>query len=161
MCFGEISFKSLTFCLFQGIWYAYAVDYSLTCQPINWSNEPNAMQVAHGVHTYFLLKIADLLDTIFFVLRKKDRQISFLHVYHHTGMVVLTWNATKFLGGGHSIFTGFINSIIHIVMYSYYLLTAFSPKHKNNVWWKKYITQMQIVSTKMPFKIPYFMSTHY
>lgn len=95
---------------------------------------------------YFLLKVADLLDTVFFVLRKKDRQITFLHLYHHTGMVVLTWAGTKWFPGGHSVFTGFINSIIHVVMYGYYLLTAFSPAHKTNVWWKKYITQMQIVS---------------
>lgn len=98
-----------------------------------------------GSHTYFLLKVLDLLDTVFFVLRKKDRQISFLHLYHHTGMVVLTWNATKFLPGGHGVFTGFINSIIHVIMYTYYLLALISPKYKNNLWWKKYITQMQMV----------------
>lgn len=86
------------------------------------------------------------MDTVFFVLRKKNKQISFLHLYHHTGMVLLTWNATKFFAGGHSIFTGFINSIIHVVMYTYYLVSAFNPQYKNNIWWKKYITQMQIVS---------------
>ena len=31
----------------------------------------------------FYTKLVDLLDTIFFVLRKKSNQISFLHVYHH------------------------------------------------------------------------------
>ncbi len=113
---------------------------------MDYSINPDSIQIARGCHAYYLLKIADLLDTVFFVLRKKDNQVSFLHMYHHTGMVVLTWTATKFLPGGHSIFTGFINSIIHIVMYAYYLITAFSPKYKNNVWWKKYITQMQIVS---------------
>lgn len=102
--------------------------------------------IANSCHTYFLLKVADLLDTVFFVLRKKQNQISFLHLYHHTGMVVLTWNATKFYPGGHSIFTGFLNSIIHVVMYGYYLVSAFNPEYKNNIWWKKYITQMQIVS---------------
>lgn len=102
--------------------------------------------VAESCHTYFLLKLADLLDTVFFVLRKKQNQISFLHLYHHTGMVMLTWNATKFYPGGHSVFTGFLNSIIHVVMYGYYLVSAFNPEYKNNIWWKKYITQMQIVS---------------
>lgn len=119
--------------------------------------------MADGVHFYFILKIVDLLDTVFFVLRKKNNQITFLHVYHHTGMVVLTWNATKFLAGGHSVFTGFINSIIHIVMYCYYLVTAFSVKHKNNVWWKKYITQMQIVSIFIFISkevIPYMLCTY-
>lgn len=105
-----------------------------------------ALMIANASHTYFILKVADLLDTVFFVLRKKEKQISFLHLYHHTGMVVLTWNAAKYYPGGHSIFTGFLNSIIHIVMYAYYLVSAFNPEYKNNLWWKKYITQMQIVS---------------
>lgn len=41
---------------------------------------------------------------------------------------------------------GALNSFVHVVMYSYYLLTALNPKYKENVWWKKYITQLQIVS---------------
>lgn len=31
----------------------------------------------------YLSRYLDMLDTIFFVLRKKQNQISFLHVYHH------------------------------------------------------------------------------
>lgn len=115
------------------------------------SSDHVAILIANGCHTYFLLKVADLMDTVFFVLRKKDNQITFLHLYHHTGMVVLTWNAAKFYPGGHSVFTGFINSIIHVVMYSYYLVSAFQPQYKNNLWWKKYITQMQIVSISYTF----------
>ena len=133
---------------FQGITFTYPYHYNWFCEPVDRSSTPTAIRIASGCHSYFILKIVDLLDTIFFVLRKKNNQVTFLHVYHHTGMVALTWNATKYFPGGHSIFTGYINSIIHIVMYTYYLVTAFSPKYKNNVWWKKYITQMQIVSVK-------------
>ncbi|XP_055321854.1 elongation of very long chain fatty acids protein 7-like isoform X1 [Sitodiplosis mosellana] len=125
--------------------YKFRNGYSFLCEPVDWSSGTVPMIIANGCHTYFLLKVVDLLDTVFFVLRKKDKQISFLHLYHHTGMVILTWNATKFYPGGHSIFTGFINSIIHVVMYSYYLVSAFQPQYKNNLWWKKYITQLQII----------------
>ena len=31
----------------------------------------------------YMSRFLDMLDTIFFVLRKKDNQVSFLHVYHH------------------------------------------------------------------------------
>lgn len=82
---------------------------------------------------------------VFFVLRKKQNQVSFLHVYHHTGMVLLTWHGVKYLPGGHSVFMGALNSFVHVVMYCYYLITALNPKYKNNLWWKKYITQLQIV----------------
>lgn len=92
-----------------------------------------------------MVKVVDLLDTVFFVLRKKKNQITFLHVYHHTGMVMLTYGATKYLPGGHSVFMGGINSFVHVVMYSYYFITSYSPKYKANLWWKKYITQLQLV----------------
>lgn len=63
-------------------------------------------QEARGVYVYFLAKISELLDTVFFVLRKKDRQISFLHMYHHTVMPMISWGATKYYPGGHGTFIG-------------------------------------------------------
>lgn len=60
-------------------------------------------------------------------------------------MVLLAWHGVKYLPGGHSVFMGALNSFVHVVMYSYYLLTAVNKKYKNNLWWKKYITQLQIV----------------
>ena len=39
-----------------------------------------------GAYTYYTNKYVELLDTIFFALRKKWNQISFLHVYHHAVM---------------------------------------------------------------------------
>lgn len=35
------------------------------------------------IFVHYLSKFLDLFDTIFIVLKKKDRQLSFLHVYHH------------------------------------------------------------------------------
>lgn len=63
-------------------------------------------QEARGVYLYFLAKISELLDTVFFVLRKKERQISFLHMYHHTVMPMISWGATKYYPGGHGTFIG-------------------------------------------------------
>lgn len=52
----------------------------------------------------------------------------------------------KFVSGGHGTLLGFINSFIHIIMYAYYLLSAMGPKVQKYLWWKKYITILQIVS---------------
>lgn len=41
-----------------------------------------------------------LLLQVFFVLRKKNNQISFLHVYHHSTMPLLWWTGVKFVPGG-------------------------------------------------------------
>jgi elongation of very long chain fatty acids protein 4 len=39
-----------------------------------------------------------------------------------------------------------VNSFIHIVMYTYYGLAAMGPHMQKYLWWKKYLTMMQIVS---------------
>ncbi|KAL0277861.1 UNVERIFIED_CONTAM: hypothetical protein PYX00_004992 [Menopon gallinae] len=129
--------------------YGPTGSYSWTCEPIDYSESPKALKVAKFVWIYFMLKISDLLDTIFFVLRKKNSQITFLHIYHHTGMVMLGWGGTTYLPGGHGVFLGFINSFVHCVMYSYYFLTNYNPELKKNLWWKKYITQLQMIQFLM------------
>ncbi|KAF5298126.1 hypothetical protein FQA39_LY02550 [Lamprigera yunnana] len=119
-------------------------EYNHFCEPIDYSNSERATEIVKFTYYYHLLKLVDLFDTVFFVLRKKYSQITFLHVYHHAGMCILTWVGTKYLAGGHGIFIGVINSLVHVVMYSYYLLTSWDEKYKNSVWWKKYLTQLQI-----------------
>lgn len=48
--------------------------------------------------------------------------------------------------GGHSTFFGLINTFVHVVMYTYYLLAAMGPKYQKYIWWKKYLTTFQMVS---------------
>lgn len=49
------------------------------------------------------------------------------------------------ISGGHSTFFGLLNTFVHIVMYSYYLLAALGPKVQPYLWWKKYLTAFQMV----------------
>ncbi|GBP79564.1 Elongation of very long chain fatty acids protein 4 [Eumeta japonica] len=133
------------FIFIRSILEAWGWRYRWICEPVDFSTSEHALLVASYVYYYFLLKVVDLLDTVFFVLRKKNNQISFLHVYHHTGMVLLTWGAVTYYPGGHGTFVGVINSFVHTVMYGYYLLTVVKPEYKNSFWWKKYITQLQII----------------
>lgn len=121
--------------------------YSWRCQPVDWSRTPKAYREARVVYVYYLAKITELLDTIFFVLRKNDRQVTFLHVYHHTVMPMISWGSTKYYPGGHGTFIGWINSFVHIIMYSYYFLSAFGPQMQKYLWWKKHITNLQMVGS--------------
>lgn len=123
---------------------AWLRGYSWKCQPVDFSYSPEAMRVARGCYIYFIAKLTELLDTVFFVLRKKDNQITFLHMYHHTVMPLISWGCTKYYPGGHGTFIGFINSFVHIIMYSYYLLAALGPEFQKYLWWKKYITTLQL-----------------
>ncbi|CAG9559027.1 unnamed protein product [Danaus chrysippus] len=118
--------------------------YSLWCQKINYEDTEVERMVINYVWLYYAIKLVDLLDTVFFVFRKKFNQVSFLHVYHHLGMCLLGYIGTKYVPGGHGIMLGFINSFVHAVMYTYYLISAVKREWVR-IWWKKYITQLQIL----------------
>ncbi|XP_050520264.1 elongation of very long chain fatty acids protein 4-like [Daktulosphaira vitifoliae] len=95
---------------------------------------------------YFMFsKVLDLIDTVFFVLRKKQSHVSFLHVYHHVNMVISIWLFCKFFRTSCGAFVGLMNAFVHAIMYSYYFLSAFGPIMQKYLWWKKYLTRLQIV----------------
>lgn len=119
--------------------------YSYRCQPVDYSNSPIAMRMARGCWWYFFSKFTEFFDTFFFVLRKKNDHISTLHVIHHGVMPMSVWFGVKFTPGGHSSFFGFLNTFVHIIMYSYYLVAALGPQYQKYLWWKKYLTTLQMI----------------
>ncbi|GFO40761.1 elongation of very long chain fatty acids protein [Plakobranchus ocellatus] len=119
--------------------------YSIYCDSIDkYQSEKDKEEFINIGYIFFLSKLIEFWDTIFFVLRKKNRQITFLHVYHHATMTVFTWLGVKFLPGSSNIVYPLINSFIHAVMYTYYGLSACGPGMAKYLWWKKYLTRMQI-----------------
>jgi elongation of very long chain fatty acids protein 7 len=95
---------------------------------------------------YVYTKFIDLLDTIFFVLRKKNSQITFLHLYHHLMVPILGWVTLKLAPTVQPIAVfAILNTLVHVIMYSYYALAAFGPKIQKYLWWKKYITIVQLI----------------
>lgn len=131
--------------------YGWFGSYSWTCQPIDYSNSRDGIGMAFTAYIYYLSKVVELLDTVFFVLRKKQSQVTTLHVTHHAGMAVLMYVGVKFWAGGHGSFQGFVNSFVHIFMYSYYLLSGLGPQFGHLLWWKKYITQLQLAQFAIIF----------
>ncbi|XP_014610682.1 PREDICTED: elongation of very long chain fatty acids protein AAEL008004 [Polistes canadensis] len=94
---------------------------------------------------YFFAKIIELVDTVFFILRKKQNQLTFLHIYHHSVTALFSWCYLKLIPGEQGIIVGILNSTVHIIMYSYYLISALGPKYKKYLWWKKYMTVVQLI----------------
>ncbi|XP_017082565.1 elongation of very long chain fatty acids protein 7 [Drosophila eugracilis] len=117
--------------------------FSKKCE-INRTREQN-LTLYSGAWFYFFSKIIDLLDTTFFVLRKKDNQISFLHVYHHTITVLFSWGYLKYAPGEQGVIIGILNSGVHIIMYFYYMVAAMGPQYQKYLWWKKYMTSIQLI----------------
>lgn len=137
------------------------------CEPLDFSDSYDALLAAKLSYCYYALKILDLFDTVFFVLRKKGTQISFLHVYPHVAVLLASFIGVSFApgqvlnaltpytilydrffasAGGHAWFFGLMNCFVHVVMYAYYFGSVYSPALKQNLFVKKTITQMQIVS---------------
>lgn len=142
------------------------------CEELDFSESFLGIRSAQLSYCYFLIKLLDLFDTIFFVLRKRTRQISFLHVYHHVAILIGAyiavawapgnWSAISTLNrmqklilntllffciGGHpGLVFGTMNCFVHIIMYAYYFGSVFNPKLKANLTIKRSITQLQIVS---------------
>ncbi|XP_017890685.1 elongation of very long chain fatty acids protein AAEL008004-like isoform X1 [Ceratina calcarata] len=120
-------------------------DYSLRCQPVDYSDRPQVLRMVHACWWYYFSKFTEFMDTIFFILRKKNNHVSTLHVIHHGCMPMSVWFGVKFTPGGHSTFFGLLNTFVHIVMYTYYMLAAMGPKLHPYLWWKKYLTVFQMI----------------
>ncbi|XP_052848151.1 elongation of very long chain fatty acids protein F [Drosophila gunungcola] len=96
-------------------------------------------------YSYFFNKFMDLLETVFFVLRKKNRQVSFLHVFHHLVMSFGGYIYITYSGYGGTLFPlCLLNVAVHVLMYSYYYLSSVSRDVQSSRW-KKYITIVQLL----------------
>jgi len=89
-------------------------------------------------YIFFLSKFYEFLDTYILILRKKP--VTFLHCFHHFITAFLCW-----LGLVDSTAIQWtvisLNGTVHVFMYYYFLAVSFN----SDVWWKKYLTTMQIV----------------
>ena len=99
--------------------------------------------VEYWVFVYYCCKLLDFCDTLFMVLGKKTRQYTLLHVWHHASIVPLFgYYLSTGIGGGFIAALPLWNSLVHVIMYSHYLLTSlFTFK---NMWWKPIITASQM-----------------
>ncbi|CAL4062208.1 unnamed protein product [Meganyctiphanes norvegica] len=132
----------------MGGWFT---TYSYRCQPVDYSNSPQGIRMANAAWWYYFSKFTEFFDTFFFILRKKFEHVSTLHVIHHGCMPMSVWFGVKFTPGGHSTFFGLLNSLVHIVMYLYYMLAAMGPEYHRYIWWKKYLTNLQMVQFVLIF----------
>jgi fatty acid elongase 3 len=86
----------------------------------------------------YIFKYYELLDTIFLLL--KGKKVAFLHWFHHAMTLVVChyqiWGRTTV-----SWIPIVINLSVHVLMYAYYAMQSISSRE---VWWKKYLTSLQI-----------------
>jgi len=113
-------------------------------------NDEEDSEIAFWSNVFYLSKYYEYLDTVILALKKKE--LSLLHVFHHSVTAPVSWFAihSEILMGWITVFN---NSVIHIFMYYYYMMQSLG----HNVWWKKYLTTGQIIqfaidcTTSIPF----------
>ena len=91
-------------------------------------------------YVYYLSKYYELADTFLQLFAGSTPPNYFLHVYHHSLVIFMSW---VWLEGVASLqFLGLLfNTAVHVVMYYYYFLKS----QGINPWWKKAVTTFQIV----------------
>lgn len=120
-----------------------ALDFSWFCQPPSFPTTWAGNLFLLVIKCCFWVRVADFLDTLIFVLAKKQGHVSFLHVYHHFVVVVVGWVVVRQGWGNLLTFSMTLNIHVHILMYSYYFLSTF-PSLRPYLMWKKYLTSLQI-----------------
>jgi len=124
---------------------AYRNGYGICCNAYSRDDPP----MANLLWLFYVSKIWDFWDTIFIVLGKKWRQLSFLHVYHHFTIFLFYWLNANSQYDGDVFLTICLNGFIHTVMYTYYFICMHTkdPKTGKNlpIWWKSSLTLMQLI----------------
>uniref|UniRef100_A0AAY4C2Q1 Elongation of very long chain fatty acids protein n=1 Tax=Denticeps clupeoides TaxID=299321 RepID=A0AAY4C2Q1_9TELE len=99
---------------------------------------------------YYFSKVIEFMDTFFFILRKNNHQDHVparLPPRQHAEHLVVRYELGA-MWPCESYFGAAFNSFIHVLMYSYYGLSAV-PSLRPYLWWKRYITQGQLVQFVM------------
>lgn len=131
--------------VYEFLMSGWATTFTWRCDLIDTSRTPEAFRRVRVAWMFYISKYIELLDTVFFVLRKKQNQITFLHVFHHSVMPwSWWWGVTLTPAGGMGTFHPMVNSAVHVIMYFYYGLSAAGPRFQKYLWWKKYMTAIQL-----------------
>lgn len=105
--------------------------------------EKNNGFISYGILMFLISKLYELLDTVYVVLRHRVKQISFLHAFYHSSMVLLAGSCYFISPFPATVPVLALNSFVHVVMYGYYFVTTFYKLDAST--WKKIIMLMHVM----------------
>lgn len=69
----------------------FTYSYLFKCERFDFFSESTKRVVQFGVWLFLCLRMIELCETVFFILRKKENQASFLHIFHHISSATMAW----------------------------------------------------------------------
>lgn len=123
-------------------YYVLMLKVSPIC-PSPMFDTPYDKPLAEIVNFYLYVRLSNFLDTLFFVLQKKQSHVSLLHVYHHVCVVGNMYLYFRSGWGFILTYVALLNASIQVLIYVYFLLSTFESVQPY-LWWKKYITVLQL-----------------
>ena len=109
---------------------AMALGYSPVCNTFD--PQDAAGDLPWLLYVFYLSKALDFFDTCFIVFHKKDKQLSFLHVYHHVTIFLTYWVNANIFYSGDIYYTIIANGAVHTVMYAYYFLSMLNTYDRSD-----------------------------
>ena len=134
-----------TYCFVGMVWFYYSKGNAFTCQTVDFDTN-DSKWLAHveneiEINPSYVQKYWEYIDTFLFVLRKSFRQVTFLHVYHHSSVTAVVRLFLMTYPGGDNCILVIANSFIHMLMYTHYLCSVLKMK----CWWRSYLTKLQLI----------------
>ncbi|CAO2813252.1 unnamed protein product [Amaranthus hypochondriacus] len=116
------------------------------CFPAN--QTPPRGPVFFWAYIFYLSKILEFIDTLLIILSKSIKRLSFLHVYHHSTVLIMCY---IWLYTSQSLFPIALvtNASVHTVMYAYYFMCTVGIRPS----WKRLVTDCQIIQFVFSFCI--------
>lgn len=118
---------------------------TLVCFP---KGTPPTGPLFFWAYVFYLSKIVEFVDTLLIILSNSMKRLSFLHVYHHSMVVIMCYMCLESAQSSFSMVM-FTNCVVHVVMYTYFLMTALGIRPR----WKKFVTDFQLLQFWASFLI--------
>ncbi|XP_025269074.1 elongation of very long chain fatty acids protein AAEL008004-like [Camponotus floridanus] len=131
----------------EHIAFGWFSKYNIICLQLPTPDSSNTYRMLNTVWWLLLLKIFDFVETCIFVLRKKQNQVSNLHVHHHISNLIFCWIFLKYFPEERVTFISLLNCAVHVIMYMYYLSSSqIGPKCQPILHFlKPFITRIQMI----------------
>ena len=120
--YNAICVALATYCFVGMVKYYILKKSPLFCSSVDFFSE----DAKHIAHVFYIFSY---------------RQVTFLHVYHHSSITVVVALFLHYYPAGDNCIPVLLNSFIHMLMYSHYLCSILGVK----CWWRSLLTLLQLV----------------